>query len=65
VAFFRDRTALSDLGAMIPLPIGKINCRSNAAAWKDLSAARMAIPTGRSRRGPFILLQARKRVANW
>jgi enoyl-CoA hydratase/carnithine racemase len=45
VAFFRDRTALSDLGAMIPLPIGKINCRSNAAAWKDLSAARMAIPT--------------------
>jgi len=45
MAFFRDRTALSDLGAMIPLPIGKINCRSNAAAWKDLSAARMAIPT--------------------
>jgi hypothetical protein len=45
VAFFRDRTALSDLGAMIPLPIGKINCRINAAAWKDLSAARMAIPT--------------------
>jgi len=23
VAFVRDRTALSDLGAMIPLPIGK------------------------------------------
>jgi hypothetical protein len=32
VAFFRDRTALSDLAAMIPLPIGKINCRSNVAA---------------------------------
>jgi len=45
VAFFRDQTALPDLNAMIPLPIGKINCRSNAPACKDLSAARMAIPT--------------------
>jgi hypothetical protein len=45
VAFFRDRTALSDLGVMIPLPVGKINCGSNASACKDLPAARMAIPT--------------------
>ena len=52
MAFFRDRTALPDLGAMIPRPIGKINCRSNAAACRDLPAARMATPTRLDRDAP-------------